>query len=514
MKRPAHSPAAPPRTRVAVYTRQSVASDLEFGSIDAQREAVEAYVHSQRGEGWVALPTRYDDHGFSGGNIDRPAFQRLVADVQAGKVDCIAAYKIDRVSRSLTDFTGFMAMLEKHGVGFVSTTQSFDTRTSMGRLTLNILASFSQFEREVISERTKDKIAATRRKGMWTGGAVPLGYRIQNKTLVVDSVTADAARQAFAIYLTEGSLGAAVAELDRRAIRTRGLRGKTVPFGKNTLRTLLGNPLYRGMVRAGDQLVAGKHEALVDAATWDEVQRMLADHQRPARARPGKWDALLTGVLRCAKCGAAMTMACHKRDERVHRYYVCQTAMQRGAAACRGSRAPAAEIEAVVLARVQAIASDPAVLVATLRGTEKQKDERRPVLDAEAARLANERTQLLGARRHLLDAIQGGTTAATAVEERLAELDEQLTTVKKREAEVAAEIDTLAEGTIDEAQMRRVMADFHAVWNHLQPRERHRVLRLLLARVRFDGGAGELHLDFRSNGLRALERELNGRQSA
>lgn len=167
-----------------------------------------------------------------------------------------------------------------------------------------------------------------------------------------------------------------------------------------------------------------------------------------------------------------------------------------------------------MLARVQAIASDPAVLVATLRGTEKQKDERRPILYAEAARLAHERTQLLGARRHLLDAIQGGTTAATAVEERLAGLDEQLATVQQREAEVAAEIGTLAEGAVDEDQVRRVMADFHAVWHHLQPRERHRVLRLLLARVRFDGTAGELHLDFRSNGLGALERELDGRQSA
>ena len=172
------SPVAAPSIRVAIYTRQSVATDLEFGSIDAQREAVEAYVISQRGERWVALPDRYDDHGCSGGNTDRPAFQRLVTDVEAGKVDVIAAYKIDRVSRSLADFTQFMGMLERRGVGFVSTTQSFDTRTSMGRLTLNILASFSQFEREVISERTRDKILATRKKGMWTGGPPPFGYDV------------------------------------------------------------------------------------------------------------------------------------------------------------------------------------------------------------------------------------------------------------------------------------------------------------------------------------------------
>lgn len=342
---------------------------------------------------------------------------------------------------------------------------------------------------------------------------VPLGYRVHHKALVIDPTTADSVRQAFAAYLANGSLGTAVAELDRRAIRARGLRGKMVPFEKNTLRTLLGNPVYRGMVGAGDSLVPGKHEALIDTATWDEVQRMLAEHHRPARTAPGKWNALLTGVLRCAKCGAAMSLSSHTRGERVHRYYVCQTVMQRGAAACRGSRAPAAEIEAVVLARVEAIASDPTVLVATLRATEKQASEQRPVLEAEAARLAHERTQRLGAQLKLLDAIQDGT-AATTVEARLAELDAELATVQQREGEIASELQELAEATFDEAQVRRVLAEFQKVWEHLQPRERHRVLRLLLVRARFDGNAGELHLDFRSNGLRALERELGGRQSA
>ena len=520
MKVKSKSPAvAAPQVRVAIYCRQSVASDLEFGSIEAQREAVEAYVQSQRGEGWVALPERYDDHGFSGGNTDRPAFQRLLADIEAGKVDVLAAYKIDRVSRSLTDFTSFMAMLERRGVGFVSTTQSFDTRTSMGRLTLNILASFSQFERETIAERTRDKIAATRRKGMWTGGRPVLGYDVKDGALVVNKDEAETVRLIFRAYLECGGLVTTVAELDRRGIRNKSFtnkKGKLVRgpvFNKNSLRSLLTNPLYVGKIRCGKEVVDARHEAIVTVAVFDQIARALREHRRTTRG-PGKWGSILGGILRCARCGSAMSHAANVRGNHTYRYYSCLTVQKQGAAACPGSRAPAGEIEEVVLSRIRAIGKDPAVLLATLASARQARKAKDPELGAEARRLTNDRTRLATERTNLLDAIQHGGTAANVIAARLAEVDEQVSRLDARHAEVAGQLAAMATDAIDEAATRDALERFTPVWDELLPRERHRLLQLLVEEVRYDGQAGELEIVFRDAGIKALGRDAHDRRTA
>ncbi len=520
MKAKAKSTTAPaPAVRVAVYTRQSVASDLEFGSIEAQREAVEAYVQSQRSEGWVALPDRYDDHGFSGGNVDRPAFQRLVADIEAGKVDVLAAYKIDRVSRSLTDFTNFMATLERRGVGFVSTTQSFDTRTSMGRLTLNILASFSQFERETIAERTRDKIAATRKKGMWTGGRPILGFDVRDGQLIVNATEAETVRTIFALYLEHGGLVATVAELDRRGIRNKTFvnkRGKQVrggAFNKSTLRGLLTNVLYTGQVRCGNEVVEGRQEAIVTNAVFEQVARALREHRRTTRG-PGKWGSILGGILRCARCGSAMSHAANVRGNRTHRYYVCATLSKSGAAACPGSRAPAAEIEEVVLSRIRAIGTDPSVLLATLTAARQARQAKEPELLAEARRTTTDRTRLATERNNLLDAIQHGGAASNVIAGRLAEVDEQIGRLDARHAEVTGELAAMTTDAVDEAAVRDALERFTPVWDELLPKERHRLLHLLIDEVRYDGQAGELEIVFRDAGIRALGREVTDRRTA
>ena len=519
MRRPAHSPTAP-QIRVAIYTRQSVASDLEFGSIDAQREAVAAYIASQRGEGWVALAERYDDHGFSGGNTDRPAFLRLVADIGAGKVDVIAAYKIDRVSRSLTDFTSFMANLEKHGVGFVSTTQSFDTRTSMGRLTLNILASFSQFEREVISERTRDKIAATRRKGMFTGGRPPLGYDVVEKALVVNPAEAETVRLIFALYLDHGGLVATVEELQRRGIRNKSWTNKGgtavhgAVFDKCNLRNLLTNPLYIGRIRCGSDLVEARHAAIITPKMFAEVARGLRERRPTHRIANGKWGATLTGILVCGQCRAAMTHSANIRGPRVHRYYTCTTSQKRGAAACRGSRAPAAEIEEVVLGQIRAIGNDPSLLMATLTAARNARQAQVPQLQAESQRLTHERTQLATQRNHLLDALQHGGAAGRAITGRLGELDEQIAALQSRYDEIATQLVGFEAVELDEVAVRDALAQFTKTWDELAPRERQRALRLLVEQVRFDARAGEVAIEFRDNGLRALARDAHERRSA
>lgn len=509
-----------PTTRVAIYTRQSVASELEFGSIQAQREAVEAYVTSQRAEGWVALPTRYDDHGFSGGNVDRPSFQRLLADVEAGKVDLIAAYKIDRVSRSLGDFTRFMDTLEKRGIGFVSTTQSFDTRTSMGRLTLNILASFSQFEREVISERTRDKIHATRRKGMFTGGRPVLGYDVVDKALVVNAAEAATVRTVFDLYLQHCGLVATVEELGRRGIRTKswtnrsGAKVQGKPFDKTTLHTLLTNPIVTGRIRCGDELVDGRHDAIIPVAQFDEVQRALKDNLRPFRVTPGRHGAVLAGLLRCARCGAAMTHAANARGSRLHRYYNCSTAVKRGAEACPGSRAPAGELEEVVLNQIRGIGNAPEVLLATVSAAQRQRATQRPELVAELRRLTNDRTVLVGQRANLLDALQNGGTATASIAGRITEVDEQIGRLQARIDEVAAQLAAIEANTVDEAAIRDALARFTPVWDALDPRERQRVLHLLVETVKFDAEAGEVTIEFRDTGIQALQREVGARRPA
>ena len=509
-----------PTTRVAIYTRQSVANDLEFGSIEAQRETVEAYVISQRSKGWVALPERYDDSGFSGGNIERPAFQRMMADLDAGKIDVIAAYKTDRVSRSLNDFTRFMETLERRDIGFVSTTQSFDTRTSMGRLTLNILASFSQFERETIAERTRDKVLATRKKGMWTGGRPVLGYDVCNKVLVVNESEAATVRTIYEVYLDNGGLIGTLAELQHQVIANKtwtNQAGHTVhgrPFNKATLHGLLTNPLYIGKVRCADDLVEGQHEAIVGTQLFNEVQAALRSNRRTAPPKPSKWGAILTGLLRCGVCGATMGHVATRKGQRSYRYYACQTQQKCGAAACQGSRAPADELDEVVTNRIRSIGSDPAVLQATLKAATNAGPDRQPELKAEVARLSQQHKQLADQRRNLLDALQHGSTGANAIAERLGEVDTQIATVAARQDEATTMLAAIDRGCIDEDAIRTTLEQFEPLWDTLTPRERQRVLRLLIAEVRYDSQAGELEIDFRDNGIGELVREVTNRKSA
>jgi site-specific DNA recombinase len=268
--------------RCAIYTRKSTEEglDQEFNSLDAQREAAEAYIASQQREGWLCLPQRYDDGGYTGGNMDRPALQQLLADIAAQKINCILVYKVDRLSRSLLDFVRIMEIFEAQHVSFVSITQSFSTATSMGRLVLNVLLSFAQFERELISERTRAKIAAARRKGKWVGGMPLLGYDVdpRGSKLVVNQEEAVRVRAIFALYLEYQALRPVVEELQRRGWRTKHWQTRKghcrggLPFTKNRLRKLLCNAAYIGKVRYKQELHAGEHEAIIDIGLWEQSE--------------------------------------------------------------------------------------------------------------------------------------------------------------------------------------------------------------------------------------------------
>src|SRR4051812_5522425 len=282
-------------TRCAIYTRKSTEEGLaqEFNSLDAQREAAEAYILSQREMGWAVVPDRYDDGGFTGGNMERPALQRLLADIEARRIDCVVVYKVDRLSRSLLDFARIMAQFEARAVSFVSVTQQFNTTVSLGRLTLNILLSFAQFEREIIAERTRDKVSAARRKGRWSGGIPVLGYDVDaaGGRLLVNPAEAERVRGIFQWFASTGDLAATVIELNARNWTTKawvtsdGKLHTGQPFTVRSLLRLLGNVLYTGAVQHKGRIYGGEHPAIIEPGLWQEVNRRLP--VKAERKQPG-----------------------------------------------------------------------------------------------------------------------------------------------------------------------------------------------------------------------------------
>jgi len=368
---PPTAPATP--VRCAVYTRKSSEEGLQqqFNSLDAQREAAQAFIHSQAHEGWTCLPQRYDDGGFTGSNVERPALQRLLADIEAGLIDCVVVYKVDRLSRSLLDFARLMAVFEQHRVAFAAVTQQFNTATSMGRLVLNILLSFAQFEREIIAERTRDKIAATRRKGKWSGGRPALGYDVDPRTkkLTVNQAEARRVRAIFRLYLAQQALGPVLKELERRGWRTKCWRTRAGrnkggrPFSKSGLYALLTNVWYVGRVPYKDESYAGEHPAIVSASDWHAVQVLLQRHGASANAAPrSRSGALLAGLLRCVPCDCAMSPAhARKRGGQRYRYYVCTRAQKYGWRQCPSKSLPAQDIEHLVLEQLRQCAQAQAL---------------------------------------------------------------------------------------------------------------------------------------------------------
>src|SRR5580704_1436048 len=284
----------PSRKRCAIYTRKSSEEGLEqeFNSLQAQCEACEAYICSQRHEGWVLARTRYDDGGFSGGNMERPALQRLLADIQGGRIDIIVVYKVDRLTRSLADFAKMVEVFDAQGASFVAVTQQFNTTTSMGRLTLNVLLSFAQFEREVTGERIRDKIAASKRKGIWMGGCPSMGYDVCDRRLVVNQAEAAIVREIYQRYLKTGSVPKLKRELDRDGVVSKirvsrkGIRSGGLSFSRGALYELLSNPIYIGEIRHKRERHPGQHEAILDRNLWQKVQKRLRDRtDRPKEPR-------------------------------------------------------------------------------------------------------------------------------------------------------------------------------------------------------------------------------------
>jgi site-specific DNA recombinase len=351
------------KLRCAVYTRKSSEEslDMEFNSLDAQREACHAYIASQKAEGWVSVRDNYDDGGVSGGTLERPALQRLLTDIEAGLVDVVVVYKIDRLSRSIMDFSKLIDVFERTDVTFVAVTQSFNTTTSMGRLTLNILLSFAQFEREVIGERIRDKVAASRRKGIWMGGPVPFGYAVEDRKLIIREDEASVVRQVFERFREVRSATVVAQQLKVEGVISR--RGK--PFDKGMLYKMLSNRVYVGEAVHKGASYPGEHTAIISRNLWDDVHSILEESPRVRASKTRtQMPALLKGLI-FAPDGKAMTPTHTRRRGRLYRYYVSMSVLKNGAGSCPIGRIPAAEIEAVVIDQLRKIFRAPDIIVQT-----------------------------------------------------------------------------------------------------------------------------------------------------
>ena len=361
------------RKRCVVYTRKSSEEGLDqaFNSLDAQFEAGTAFIQSQKQEGWFLLDGRYGDGGFSGGNMERPALKRLLADVEAGFVDIIVVYKVDRLTRSLADFAKLVEVFDQHNVSFISVTQQFNTTSSMGRLTLNVLLSFAQYEREVTAERIRDKISASKKKGMWMGGTPPLGYLAQDGELSIIGEEASLVRLIFAEFISIGSMTQLCMQLAESGHRTktfisqRGNRRGGRPFLKTDIYKILHNRIYIGEIKHKDKWYSGLHDAIIDRDLWNKVHATL--RQSPTtRTQKQKFQttAPLKGLLFGPE-GKAMTPTHTKQNGKIYRYYLTHTAAKKGHAECSVKMVPAADLENIVLNEIKGLFSHPSVISKT-----------------------------------------------------------------------------------------------------------------------------------------------------
>jgi DNA invertase Pin-like site-specific DNA recombinase len=373
------------KMRCAIYTRKSTEEglDQQFNSLDAQRDACEAYIASQTSEGWIALPAHYDDGGISGATLESPALQRLLADIEAGKVDVVVVYKIDRLSRALMDFAKLVDVFDRNHVTFVSVTQSFNTTTSMGRLTLNILLSFAQFEREVIGERICDKFRASRSRGMWMGGHPPLGYRVQDRKLVVIEEDAVTVRAIFERFVKVGSATVLARDLAKEGVRTKRDR----PVDRGYLYILLNNRTYIGDAVHKGAAYPGEHQPIVPRELWDKAHAILQEspRKRAAKTRGRDQVAPLKGLL-FGPNGLAFTPTYTRRGNRLYRYYVSTGVIKRGPEACPIQRVPAAQIETAVIDQIRSLVTAPEIIVRTWKQA-RQQDHSITEADVRAALL-------------------------------------------------------------------------------------------------------------------------------
>ncbi len=502
-------PVAPAKVvRAAIYTRKSTDEGLDsaFNSLDAQREAGEAYVKTMQGEGWTVLPEHYDDGGFTGGNTDRPALQRLIAEVERGAVDAVLVYKIDRLSRSLLDFLNLIEYFEQHNISFVSVTQQINTATSAGKLMLHILASFASYERSIISERTRDKMHAARKRGQWIGGGVILGYRIDREQhkLVVDEEEALCVRELFNLYLNRRSLLAVVTEVNSRGwCKKRWIKGKGAgsggPYDKVYLVRLLTNVTYIGKVTLKGQVFDGQQEAIIDDETFAQVQALLVSNrngQKPGPETRNKHNALLRGLIKCGVCGSALGHTYTKKGNKLYRFYTCTTRVKQGRDACPTPPLSAPDIETFVIDQIRQVGKDPDLVESVFAEAQIQQEK-------EAARVKSERERLIKQKIQRDEEVRRLTALLVHQDEsspllrRINAAEELSRTLTSRIAELDDRIAAGQSFQLDIAHLKATLAEFDALWDVMLPHEQGRLIHSLVQRI-VCSPDGETRVEFRT----------------
>lgn len=470
--------------KCAIYTRKSheLGLELSFNSLDAQRESAENYIASQRENGWVALPEHYDDGGFSGGNMERPALKRLMEDVKAGKIDCIVVYKIDRLSRSLMDFTQLIEELNKYNVNFISVTQHIQTSDSAGRMMLNVLMTFAEFERAILAERILDRVAMAKRRGKYCGGSPVIGYDadIKNKKLVINESEAKIVRHIFERYPELGSAKKLAAELNARGWRTKAWTSqKAQTHGGQQWNTahiyrILNNPLYTGLVTHHDKTFSGEHEAIVEKKAWDKVHKLFEEscHGQEHKTQ-ATMNTPLRGLIRCGHCGGAMTPTYSRKGKLRYTYYFCQADSKRAVSVCPLKRIPGGDIEKAVIQQLGAVFRMPSLMAETVaEAVGMENSEREKLLEEKE----NIKLELEKAQSEIIGLASDDSAAQHEKIEALKKLAMGLNKVNEQ-------LTSFEKNSVEEKDVAAMLENIESLWTILFPAEQYRLMRLIVNSV-------------------------------
>ena len=506
-----------PTIRCAIYTRKSTEEGLEqeFNSLDAQRQAGEAFIESQRSEGWQCIGKRYDDGGYTGGNMDRPALTELMADVRSRRIDCVVVYKVDRLSRSLLDFAKLINAFDEHQVSFVSVTQHFNTTTSMGRLTLNILLSFAQFEREIIGERIRDKILATARQGKYFGGFPILGLDIVDRRFVVNQAEVPSVRHIFDLYLKLQSCRKVAEALNAEGITTKRYTGKSgkprggKPWEQKAVYSLLTNRKLIGQITHRGKSYPAEHEAIVSAEVFERAQGTLTANQTYTHKHQVRRFALLRRMIHCGHCGSLVQPGFARNHGREYRYYACAKKVRTGYGKCPLPCVPAGEIETAVIDQLRALLRHGDVIARTYREVREASDA--PPDPARQARLDDLRKRHEQTRRAIRAVLNVGDGDEQGVmAEELKRLNGELKALERAIGEMEAA--PAPDGSLDLGRVTKALQAIDPVWDVLYPQEQQRIVSLLVEDITVSTGG--IDIRFRTNGIEQVVEELQSVEEA
>ena len=493
--------------RCAIYTRKSTEEGLEqeYNTLDAQWDACESYIQSQKSRGWITIPTHYDDGGFTGANTDRPAFNRLMSDVKAGLVDTVIVYKVDRLSRSLADFANMMEIFDKQKVAFVSVTQYFDTSSSIGRMTLNILITFAQFEREMISERIRDKIYRSRVKGKYMGGQPVLGYDVIDKKLIINDHEKFQVRKIFDVYLNNRSTREIVDLINgwgwttKRWQTKRGHMAGGKPFAPQIIYTILKNPIYIGKIRHNNNVYEGEHEAIVDPDIFASVQGLLKKNSNNlTNTNRKQFSSILNGILICSHCGSKMMKTYTSRPNNIYSYYICLKVVKYGRRACANPSVPSTKVDEFVINHIKSLSRDPKLIAAFLDEFDHQKASKVSGVNGEIKVLTVKLAQ------HHLEKERIALDSSLSKFDSLDNIADNIEAVSKQLRRLESQRAALDSTEMNAGEITVILNQFFPIWDKLTVKEQFEIMDHIFEQIFWDGKQKSMDFQYSPLGLKLL----------